>query len=59
MAQLDATSDGLTRAESVAERADAYRVALQLLRERVWRDDPTPDDALALAAYLTREMMPE
>lgn len=59
MAQLDATSDGLTRAESVAERADAYRVALQLLRERVWNDDPTPDDALALAAYLTREMMPE
>lgn len=56
MAKLDASCESLTRTESVAERADAYRVALRLLTSNEWAESVTPDDALRLAMFLTEEL---
>lgn len=53
MAQLDARSEELSRTESVAERADAYKVALTLLKGHDWPEGLMPSDALSLAMFLT------
>jgi len=53
MARLDASSEGLTRAEAMAERADAYRLAQTLIRDYNWGvHEPDPEDVLNLAQFL-------
>lgn len=53
MVRMDATSDGLTRAEAMADRADAYRLAQKLIREYDWGiHEPDPEDVLSLAQFL-------
>ena len=53
MAQLDASSEGLTRAEAMADRADAYRLAQRLISEYDWgMYEPNPEDVLSLAQFL-------
>jgi len=53
VARLDASSEGLTRAEAMAERADAYRLAQTLIREYDWgMYEPDPEDVLSLAQFL-------
>lgn len=51
--QLDASSEGLTRAEIQADRADAYRLAQRLVSEYDWGlYEPAPEDVLSLAQWL-------
>jgi len=53
MTRLDASSEGLTRAEAMAERADAYRLAQALIRDYNWGvHEPDPEDVLNLAQFL-------
>ena len=54
--KIELDSEAMTRTESMAELADAYRVALALLKQYEWTDDnqPHPDDALRLATFLAR-----
>lgn len=59
MARLDANSEGLTRAEALAERQDAYLMSLGLLRKFDWIRTPEPSDALALAVFLTVGYQPD
>jgi len=53
MVQLDASSPGLTSAEAMADRADAYNLAKELIRDYDWGlYDPKPEDVLSLAQFL-------
>lgn len=46
--QIDANDPGISRAEALAERVDAYELAQKLLSGT----DHDPNDALQLAAFL-------
>lgn len=52
--QIDASDPGIERAEAMAERVEAYRLAQNLLAGT----DHEPNDALQLAAFFSgyREM---
>lgn len=56
MARLDASSEVLTRAEVMADRADAYRLAQRLIADYDWGlYAPAPEDVLSLAQFLAGE----
>lgn len=57
MAQIDASIDEYSPTELLADRADAYRLAVRLLRDAGFEpDDITPEDALLLTSFLTNEI---
>lgn len=55
MSQLDASSEGLTEAEEMAERADCVRLAAVLLREAgLGESRYDPHDVYTMARFLYR-----
>lgn len=55
MAALDASINDYTATELLADRADAYRMAVKLLREAGFTE-PDPEDALRLTHFLASEI---
>jgi hypothetical protein len=55
VAAIDPTLRDPTPTGAVADRADAYRIAVGLIRQAGMADAMQPDDALYLAKFLTGE----
>jgi hypothetical protein len=57
MAQLDASLNEYTSTELLADRADAYRLAVRLLREAGFDpSDITPEDVQLLTQFLASDI---
>jgi hypothetical protein len=52
MARLELETETFEVIEAMAERADAYRVAVALLKLYDWPDSACPEDALRLTLWL-------
>jgi hypothetical protein len=57
MAQIDASIDDYSATELLADRVEAYRLAVRLLREAGYdADSASPDDALMLTQFLCNDI---
>jgi hypothetical protein len=57
MAKLDASINEYTATELLADRADAYRLAIRLMREAGFQpEDVSPEDALLLTHFLANDI---
>jgi hypothetical protein len=57
MAQIDATIEDYSATELLADRVEAYRLAVRLLREAGYdADSASPDDVLMLTQFLCNDI---
>jgi hypothetical protein len=57
VAKLDASINDYTATELLADRADAYRLAVKLLKEAGFlMEEITPEDALLLVHFLSNDI---